>query len=115
MRTLYVIPIVLAAMLALGACESMKLPGIGVEPTPAQVEFAGGMATDLQALKARAIVVMRTKTLESEERDRLTSFENKADRFVSSLRESSGSTARRNNAVQAFRRFEDAIKFYEAQ
>ena len=42
-------------------------------------------------------------------------FENKADRFITSLRESPNSTERRNNAVQAFRRFEDAIMFYEAQ
>ena len=109
------IPIVLAAVLALGACESLFGPELNMKPTPAQVEFAGGMSTDLEALKDRAVVVMRNKTLESEERDRLTFFENKADRFVTALRKSPNSTATRNNAVQAFRRFEDAIMFYEAQ
>ncbi len=107
--------ILLAALLTLGACESLKLPEFGVNPSEEQVEFAGKLSSDLLALKARAVVVMRTKTLESEERDRLTYFENKADRFIASLRESPNSTERRNNAVQAFRRFEDAIMFYEAQ
>ena len=109
----YIIP--LALMLALTGCESLFGPELNMKPTAAQTKAAGDMADDLLALKARAVVVMRTKTLESEERDRLTYFENKADRFVTALRESPNSTERRNNAVQAFRRFEDAIMFYEAQ